>query len=85
MLKKQNGSQCQVALTGIQKIKQVVRIIFMPLMMGFYFLNPGQAYGQGSKKDSLLKLVKKGKEDTVSFFNDKTVGGSLTMTSVKLG
>lgn len=33
----------------------------------------------------LYTLGVKGKEDAVSFFNDKAVGGSLTMTSVKLG
>ena len=29
-------------------------------------------------------LGMKGAKDAVSFFNDKTVGGSLTMTSVKI-
>lgn len=33
----------------------------------------------------LYTLGLKGKNDVVSFFNDKAVGGSLTMTSVKLG
>jgi 4,5-DOPA dioxygenase extradiol len=33
----------------------------------------------------LYTLGVKGKNDAVSFFNDKAVGGSLTMTSVKLG
>lgn len=33
----------------------------------------------------IYTLGLKGKEDAVSFFNDKAVGGSLTMTSVRLG
>jgi len=33
----------------------------------------------------LYTLGLKGKQDEVSFFNDKTVGGSLTMTSVQFG
>ena len=33
----------------------------------------------------LYTLGLKGEKDAVSFFNDKAVGGSLTMTSVKLG
>lgn len=33
----------------------------------------------------LYTLGVKGSKDNVSFFNDKTVGGSLTMTSVKFG
>ncbi len=33
----------------------------------------------------LYTLGLKGKDDAVSFFNDKAVGGSLTMTSVKFG
>lgn len=33
----------------------------------------------------IYSLGLKGKNDTVSFFNDKAVGGSLTMTSVKIG
>jgi 4,5-DOPA dioxygenase extradiol len=33
----------------------------------------------------MYSLGLKGKRDEVSFFNDKTVAGSLTMTSVKLG
>lgn len=33
----------------------------------------------------LYTLGLKGKQDNVSFFNDKAVGGSLTMTSVRLG
>ena len=33
----------------------------------------------------LYTLGLKGKKDTISFFNDKAVAGSLTMTSVKLG
>jgi 4,5-DOPA dioxygenase extradiol len=33
----------------------------------------------------MYTLGVKGNKDTVSFFNDKAVGGSLTMTSVKLG
>lgn len=33
----------------------------------------------------LYTLALKGPKDTVSFFNDKAVGGSLTMTSVKIG
>lgn len=33
----------------------------------------------------LYTLGLKGKQDPVSFFNDKAVGGSLTMTSVKIG
>ncbi|MCU7547605.1 4,5-DOPA dioxygenase extradiol [Chitinophagaceae bacterium LB-8] len=33
----------------------------------------------------MYTLGLKGNKDTVSFFNDKAVGGSLTMTSVKLG
>lgn len=33
----------------------------------------------------LYTLGLKGKQDDVSFFNDKAVGGSLTMTSVRLG
>ncbi|MBH2003610.1 MAG: 4,5-DOPA dioxygenase extradiol [Sphingobacteriia bacterium] len=33
----------------------------------------------------LYTLGLKGKQDQVSFFNDKAVGGSLTMTSVKIG
>jgi len=32
----------------------------------------------------LYTLALKGKDETVSFFNDKAVGGSLTMTSVKI-
>ena len=33
----------------------------------------------------LYTLALKGPKDSVSFFNDKAVGGSLTMTSVKIG
>jgi 4,5-DOPA dioxygenase extradiol len=33
----------------------------------------------------MYTLGLKGNKDAVSFFNDKAVGGSLTMTSVKLG
>jgi len=33
----------------------------------------------------LYSLGVKGSKDAVSFFNDKAVGGSLTMTSVKIG
>ena len=33
----------------------------------------------------LYTLGLQGKSDAVSFFNDKPVGGSLTMTSVKIG
>ena len=33
----------------------------------------------------MYTLGVKGSKDAVSFFNDKTVGGSLTMTSVKIG
>jgi 4,5-DOPA dioxygenase extradiol len=33
----------------------------------------------------VYSLGVKGSKDNVSFFNDKAVGGSLTMTSVKLG
>jgi 4,5-DOPA dioxygenase extradiol len=33
----------------------------------------------------LYTLALKRNKDEVSFFNDKAVGGSLTMTSVKLG
>jgi len=33
----------------------------------------------------LYVLALKGEKDTVSFFNDKAVGGALTMTSVKVG
>lgn len=33
----------------------------------------------------LYTLALKGNKDNVSFFNDKAVGGSLTMTSVKIG
>ena len=33
----------------------------------------------------MYTLGLKGKNDNISFFNDKTVGGSLTMTSVKFG
>jgi 4,5-DOPA dioxygenase extradiol len=33
----------------------------------------------------IYALGLKGKNDTISFFNDKAVGGSLTMTSVKIG
>ena len=33
----------------------------------------------------MYTLGLKGKKDDVSFFNDKAVGGSLTMTSVKFG
>jgi 4,5-DOPA dioxygenase extradiol len=33
----------------------------------------------------LYTLGLKGSSDAVSFFNDKTIGGSLTMTSVKIG
>jgi 4,5-DOPA dioxygenase extradiol len=33
----------------------------------------------------MYSLGLQGKDDKVSFFNDKAVGGSLTMTSVKLG
>jgi 4,5-DOPA dioxygenase extradiol len=33
----------------------------------------------------IYTLALKQKKDTVSFFNDKTVGGSLSMTSVKIG
>lgn len=33
----------------------------------------------------MYSLGLKGKKDDVSFFNDKAVGGSLTMTSVKIG
>ena len=33
----------------------------------------------------LYTLALKGPKDPVSFFNDKAVGGSLTMTSVKIG
>jgi 4,5-DOPA dioxygenase extradiol len=33
----------------------------------------------------IYTLGRKGHQDEVSFFNDKTVGGSLTMTSVKFG
>jgi 4,5-DOPA dioxygenase extradiol len=33
----------------------------------------------------LYTLGLKGAKDNVAFFNDKAVGGSLTMTSVKLG
>jgi 4,5-DOPA dioxygenase extradiol len=33
----------------------------------------------------LYNLGLQSKDDTVSFFNDKPVGGSLTMTSVKIG
>jgi 4,5-DOPA dioxygenase extradiol len=33
----------------------------------------------------LYSLGLKGDKDSISFFNDKTVGGSLTMTSVKIG
>jgi 4,5-DOPA dioxygenase extradiol len=33
----------------------------------------------------LYTLALQGKNDTISFFNDKAVAGSLTMTSVKIG
>ncbi len=33
----------------------------------------------------LYSLGLKGSKDSVSFFNDKAVAGSLTMTSVKIG
>jgi 4,5-DOPA dioxygenase extradiol len=33
----------------------------------------------------MYTLGLKGSKDAASFFNDKTVAGSLTMTSVKLG
>ena len=33
----------------------------------------------------LYTLGLKNSTDTISFFNDKVVGGSLTMTSVKIG
>ncbi|HEX6847632.1 MAG TPA: hypothetical protein VF144_11680 [Chitinophagaceae bacterium] len=33
----------------------------------------------------LYTLSLKGNRDDISFFNDKAVGGSLTMTSVKFG
>ncbi|WP_046369796.1 4,5-DOPA dioxygenase extradiol [Flavihumibacter petaseus] len=33
----------------------------------------------------LYTLGVKGRQDTITFFNDKAVGGSLTMTSVKIG
>jgi 4,5-DOPA dioxygenase extradiol len=33
----------------------------------------------------IYTLGLKGKDDAVSFFNDKAIGGSLTMTSVKFG
>jgi 4,5-DOPA dioxygenase extradiol len=33
----------------------------------------------------MYTLGLKGNNDAISFFNDKAVGGSLTMTSVKLG
>jgi 4,5-DOPA dioxygenase extradiol len=33
----------------------------------------------------LYTLGLKGDKDTVSFFNDKAIAGSLTMTSVKIG
>jgi 4,5-DOPA dioxygenase extradiol len=33
----------------------------------------------------IYSLALQGKNDDVSFFNDKAVGGSLTMTSVKIG
>jgi len=33
----------------------------------------------------LYSLALKGNKDSISFFNDKAVGGSLTMTSVKIG
>jgi 4,5-DOPA dioxygenase extradiol len=33
----------------------------------------------------MYTLGVKGSKDNVSFFNDKAVGGSLTMTSVRLG
>jgi 4,5-DOPA dioxygenase extradiol len=33
----------------------------------------------------MYSLGLKGEKDNVSFFNDKAVGGSLTMTSVKIG
>ena len=33
----------------------------------------------------LYSLALKGKNDTISFFNDKAVGGALTMTSLKIG
>jgi 4,5-DOPA dioxygenase extradiol len=33
----------------------------------------------------MYTLGVKGGKDDVSFFNDKAVGGSLTMTSVKIG
>ena len=33
----------------------------------------------------LYTLALQGKNDPVSFFNDKAVGGSLTMTSVRVG
>lgn len=33
----------------------------------------------------LYTIALQGAKDTISFFNDKAVGGSLTMTSVKFG
>jgi 4,5-DOPA dioxygenase extradiol len=33
----------------------------------------------------IYTLGLQGKQDAVTFFNDKAVGGSLTMTSVKFG
>jgi hypothetical protein len=33
----------------------------------------------------IYSLALQGKSEEVSFFNDKAVGGSLTMTSVKIG
>jgi len=33
----------------------------------------------------LYNLALQGKNEEVSFFNDKAVGGSLTMTSVRIG
>jgi 4,5-DOPA dioxygenase extradiol len=33
----------------------------------------------------LYTLGLKGKKEAVSFFNDKAVGGSITMTSLKIG
>ena len=33
----------------------------------------------------IYTLALKGEKDNIEFFNDKAVGGSLTMTSVKFG